>query len=258
MPSFQDLARAPRHEGALEYSDVAAEFGTRGRGDWATLALCLDEDTIIGAAHRSEGKPAVRACLDALCSLLIGSTLREASRLTAVDIHDYFDEFPASMLPAALRAGSLLDLAIEKLREDGPLLGSDLICMCMRVDEQTIREHIRRFDLRTVPQVRASCRAGGGCQSCWPEIERLIGENAGPGGQVPTLNEELAVVRRLLPELGRLHPGARFVRVEAGQRLVVELPAGARHEPQVRAQLERDLQLCHGRKYAIEIQHSVR
>ncbi len=256
MPSFYDLARAPRHQGTLEYADVASEFGTRGRSDWAVLSLCLDEDMIIAAGHQSGGNPAVCACLDALCSLLVGLELREASKLTAVDVHDFFDDFPAKMLPAALRAASLLDLSMEKLRQDGPALDSALICNCMRVDEQTIREHIRRFKLRSVIEVRDSCRAGGGCQSCWPDIERLIGEDLEQGESAPGIAEEQAVVRHLLPELRRLHPEARFVKIESGLNLVVELPAGARHEPHVRAALERDLQLRHGRKYAIEIQQA--
>ncbi len=46
-----------------------------------------------------------------------------------------------------------------------------------------MREVVESEGLRRVSEVTALTRAGGGCFSCWPEIEAIL--NGSPGGVVP-------------------------------------------------------------------------
>ena len=62
-----------------------------------------------------------------------------------------------------------------------------LICRCYVVAEGTIRAAIRAHDLRHVEEVTAVTRAGGGCSSCWDEIQEVLDSVHGkaPGRHVP-------------------------------------------------------------------------
>ena len=62
-----------------------------------------------------------------------------------------------------------------------------LICRCYVVTEKTIREAIRAHDLRHVEEVTAVTRAGGGCSSCWDDIQGILDAMHGkpPGRHVP-------------------------------------------------------------------------
>ena len=56
-------------------------------------------------------------------------------------------------------------------------IGDDaLICSCFGVSEQTIEIAIRRQGLRTIEAVTSVCKAGGGCRSCYPLIQDILGE----------------------------------------------------------------------------------
>jgi NifU-like protein len=62
-----------------------------------------------------------------------------------------------------------------------------LICRCFVVTEGAIRSAIREHDLRHVEEVTAVTRAGGGCSSCWDEIQGILDAAHGkpPGRHVP-------------------------------------------------------------------------
>lgn len=49
-----------------------------------------------------------------------------------------------------------------------------LICRCYLVDEETIRKAIADHQLRQVEEVTAVTRAGGGCSSCWDDIQAIL------------------------------------------------------------------------------------
>jgi len=54
------------------------------------------------------------------------------------------------------------------------------ICYCMEVSEEEIEQAIRVLGLKTVEEVTRYTRAGGGCHTCWPEIEGIL-ERCGRG-----------------------------------------------------------------------------
>jgi NifU-like protein len=49
-----------------------------------------------------------------------------------------------------------------------------LVCRCYRVTEGAIRLAVAEHDLRQVEEVTAVTRAGGGCSSCWDDIQALL------------------------------------------------------------------------------------
>jgi NifU-like protein len=49
-----------------------------------------------------------------------------------------------------------------------------LVCRCFKVPEDAIRKAVAERGLRTVEEVTAVTRAGGGCGSCWDEIQALL------------------------------------------------------------------------------------
>jgi NifU-like protein len=60
----------------------------------------------------------------------------------------------------------------DRERPDGVVPGR--ICYCMKVSEEEIEQAIRALGLKTVEEVTRYTRAGGGCQTCWPEIEEIL------------------------------------------------------------------------------------
>src|SRR5579859_2158557 len=54
--------------------------------------------------------------------------------------------------------------------------GRNLICRCYVVDEDVIRKAIAEHQLKQVEEVTAVTRAGGGCSSCWDDIQVILSE----------------------------------------------------------------------------------
>jgi NifU-like protein len=49
-----------------------------------------------------------------------------------------------------------------------------LVCRCFVVPESAIRRAVAEHGLRLVDEVTAVTRAGGGCSSCWDDIQALL------------------------------------------------------------------------------------
>ncbi len=54
-----------------------------------------------------------------------------------------------------------------------------LICRCFVVAEGAIRRAVAEHGLQQVEEVTAVTRAGGGCSSCWDEIQQILSEIRG-------------------------------------------------------------------------------
>ena len=52
----------------------------------------------------------------------------------------------------------------------------NIICRCYVVAEDVIRKAIADHQLRQVEEVTAVTRAGGGCSSCWDELQAILNE----------------------------------------------------------------------------------
>jgi bacterioferritin-associated ferredoxin len=53
--------------------------------------------------------------------------------------------------------------------------GAMIVCLCLALSDRAIRASIAAGAL-TLGEVAAACRAGTGCGSCVPDLERMIGE----------------------------------------------------------------------------------
>ncbi len=66
-----------------------------------------------------------------------------------------------------------------------------ILCHCFHVSEEEVCDAVESEGLSQVSEVIACTRAGGGCFSCWPEIEAILGTGStttveeiwGPGPQ---------------------------------------------------------------------------
>ncbi len=113
-----------------------------------------------------------------------------------------------------------------------------LICRCYVVAEDVIRRAVQDHDLRQVEEVTACTRAGGGCSSCYDDIQAILCELHGtpPPRNVPDASglssaQKRALVARLVEEeLGRLLDlnGIQMQLVEVGGDRVLVRFAGER------------------------------
>ena len=56
------------------------------------------------------------------------------------------------------------------------LPADNIICRCYVVAEDVIRRAIADHQLRQVEEVTALTRAGGGCSSCWDDIQAILND----------------------------------------------------------------------------------
>jgi NifU-like protein len=76
--------------------------------------------------------------------------------------------------------------------------GGNLVCRCYEVTDETIRKAIREHGLRQGEEVTAATKAGGGCGSCWDDLQRLLDEAWGraPARDVPDASGLSAAQKR--------------------------------------------------------------
>jgi NifU-like protein len=82
-----------------------------------------------------------------------------------------------------------------------------LICRCFVVAEEVIRRAIQEHDLHQVEEVTACTRAGGGCSSCYDDIQQILCEVRGkpiprnvPDASGLSSAQKRAAVAKLLEE----------------------------------------------------------
>lgn len=51
---------------------------------------------------------------------------------------------------------------------------TELVCQCLKVARQSIKELIVSDQVETVAQIRRACKAGGGCGACHEELARML------------------------------------------------------------------------------------
>jgi len=66
----------------------------------------------------------------------------------------------------------MLDLGTEMAR----LPADNIVCRCYVVAEDVIRKAIADHQLRQVEEITAVTRAGGGCSSCWDDLQAILNE----------------------------------------------------------------------------------
>ncbi len=186
----------PRNAGEVEKPDAVGEVGNITCGDALRLTLKIDNsERIVEARFQTFGCGSAIASSSALTEMLKGLSLDEASKITNKDIADYLEGLPPEKMHCSVMGMEALEAAINNYRgvevpkED---MEGEIVCNCFGVTDKKIERVIRENNLLTVDDVTHYCKAGGGCEECKPDIERILNRvlsETGKPAQVHTRDE---------------------------------------------------------------------
>ena len=178
----------PRNVGLIERPDGVGEAGSLACGDALKLMFKVDRrGRISEVKFQTFGCGSAIAAASALTEMIKGKTLEEAQRITNQDIAAYLGGLPEQKMHCSVMGREALEAAIENYRTGGKSvrkLQGKVICTCFGVTDDEIRRVVRENDLKTVEQVTNYSKAGGGCESCHPDIEAIIREVQGEQARV--------------------------------------------------------------------------
>lgn len=177
---LKELFRHPKNVGEIENPDAVGEVGSMICGDALKLTLKIDKETgrIIDAKFLTFGCASAIASSSALTEMIKGKTIDEALKITNKDISDYLGGLPKEKMHCSVMGREALEAAIANYKgEKRPAeVKEKLICQCFEVTEEKIRRVAIENRLTTVEEITNYTKAGGGCGSCIPEIERILRE----------------------------------------------------------------------------------
>ncbi len=173
----------PRHSGEIPKPDLDATVGNIQCGDALRLMVRLDPaGRIADAKFQTFGCASAIASSDALIDLIKGKTLDEANRITNDDIARYLGGLPEAKMHCSVMGMEALQKAIAQYRKQPFALEDEgkIVCRCFGVTDKLIEKVVREQNLHTVEEVTHYTKAGGGCQGCHGEIEKIIAKVHGP------------------------------------------------------------------------------
>ena len=145
------------------------------------MAIDTASKTIKEVGFRSNGCGYMIAAADRVAETVTGRELTSLHSINEAEftslITDHFGVFPlqrSHCLHSVLEAfrSALADhraFLIEEFRGEKPL-----ICTCFGITEESIENFIVSNQPRSVDEVTAGCRAGGGCGSCRMLIQEML------------------------------------------------------------------------------------
>lgn len=170
----------PRNVGEIENPDAVGEVGSLACGDALKLMLKLDTaERIVDVKFKTFGCGSAIASASALTEMIIGKTLEQAAKITDNDIAEYLDGLPEQKMHCSVMGREALEAAIANyrgLKIEKPVEEGTIVCKCFGVTDNKIAHEVREHKLNTIEQVTNYCKAGGGCQSCHPQIQAIIDE----------------------------------------------------------------------------------
>ncbi|HYG78704.1 MAG TPA: iron-sulfur cluster assembly scaffold protein [Planctomycetota bacterium] len=178
----------PRHLGVLTDGDVKspgerlviADVGHITRGD--ALRLCLrirvEDEMILDARFQNFGTGMPIASASYLCSQIITKPLSDALKISAEDMDRALEGLPELKRRQPVLILDALDTAARKFRGQPPRErsqpGEAPLCTCFQVSESLIERAVRLRGLKSIDEITAATRAGGGCHTCHPELEEIL------------------------------------------------------------------------------------
>ncbi|DAB28215.1 MAG: iron-sulfur cluster assembly scaffold protein NifU [Sulfurimonas sp. RIFOXYD12_FULL_33_39] len=178
------LMNNPNHQGEISEEEAAAhgnrlivaDFGAESCGDAVRLYWEVDPktDVIVNSKFKSFGCGTAIASSDIMTELCIGKTVKEAVKITNIDVEFALRDNPETpAVPPQKMHCSVM--AYDVIKKAAALyMGVDadsfeeeiIVCECARVSLKTLQEVIRLNDLTTIEQITDYTKAGGFCKSC--------------------------------------------------------------------------------------------
>ncbi len=172
----------PRNVGKMEDPDAVGEVGSLACGDALRLYLKIEDEKILDAKFQTFGCGSAIASSSALTEMVKGKTLDDALKVTNKEIADFLGGLPKEKMHCSVMGREALEAAINSYRGiETPKheLEGEVVCECFGVTDEQIRRAITENDLKSVEDITHYTKAGGGCERCLPDLERLLHEERG-------------------------------------------------------------------------------
>jgi len=189
----------PRNVGEVENPDGIGEVGSMACGDALKLTFKLDENKKIKEAKfQTFGCASAIASSSALTEMLIGKTLEEAEKITNDDIADYLGGLPKEKMHCSVLGRDALEKAIYCYRGDGEKeIDGNIVCECFGVTDKEIERAVKENHLKTIEEVTNYVKAGGGCEKCHEDIQKIIDDVYDKGSEVIPPKKELTNIQKI-------------------------------------------------------------
>jgi NifU-like protein len=176
----KELYKNPKNVGVIDDADAVGEEGSIVCGDALKVFLKIKDNKITDAKFQTFGCGSAIASSSALTEMIKGKTLEEAQKITNKDIVDYLGGLPEEKMHCSVMGSEALEKAIASYKgikiQDKSEVEGKIICKCFGVTDQLIRKAIHENNLKTVEDVTHYTKAGGGCGTCIPDIEKILEE----------------------------------------------------------------------------------
>ena len=175
----QDYFVHPHNAGPLADANAIGEVGSIACGDALKLYLKINDQGVIEkASFDTFGCASAIASSSVLTDMVIGMKVDDALKITNADIAKALDGLPREKMHCSVMGQEALEAAIRQWKGEPAMPRTQeegkLVCKCFNVTDQTIIRAIRENHLKTVDDVTAFTKAGGGCGECRDEIAEIL------------------------------------------------------------------------------------
>ncbi len=175
----QDYFVHPHNAGPLADANAIGEVGSIACGDALKLYLKINDQGVIEkASFETFGCASAIASSSVLTDMVIGMKVDDALKITNADIAKALDGLPREKMHCSVMGQEALEAAIRQWKGEPAMPRTQeegkLVCKCFNVTDQTIIRAIRENHLKTVDDVTAFTKAGGGCGECRDEIAETL------------------------------------------------------------------------------------
>lgn len=175
----QDYFVHPHNAGPLADANAIGEVGSIACGDALKLYLKINDQGVIEkASFETFGCASAIASSSVLTDMVIGMKVDDALKITNADIAKALDGLPREKMHCSVMGQEALEAAIRQWKGEPAMPRTQeegkLVCKCFNVTDQTIIRAIRENHLKTVDDVTAFTKAGGGCGECRDELAEIL------------------------------------------------------------------------------------
>ena len=189
----------PKNVGTIENANGIGEVGSLSCGDALTLTINVENDIIKDAKFKTFGCASAIASSSALTEMIIGKHLDEVKDITNDDISDFLGGLPKEKMHCSVMGRDALERAIANFRgEEIVIKEGTVICECFGITDLEIQRAVTENGLITIEEVTSYVKAGGGCENCHNDIQKIINQANGGGIQIIDKKpERMTTVKKL-------------------------------------------------------------